>query len=239
MVKINPYLNRILELEADVRYRVAALPGEDCYTYSPGTVPVLLSAPHGAAHLRNGRMKEEDEFTTGFARLVAEISGAHVLYTRRKLEDDPNYDREVPYKHHLKEIVQKSSIGIVMDIHGASGSHPFGLALGTMSGRSCPDHFTIILETLNRHGFSEHSLNPYKRLDIDKVFKGGGGERQETITRYCFEHLSTPAVQFELTPPLRSVPLYLNGTFDHLASDDNNMIVAAVDAFVDLVAALK
>ncbi len=97
-------LERLVALEEDVTYREPPADGGPPFRYQSGRLPILLSAPHGAAHRRDGRLKREDEYTAAFARLVAERAGAHVLYAFAQSESDPNYDRESPYKAALAEL---------------------------------------------------------------------------------------------------------------------------------------
>ncbi len=226
-------LEQLVQLESDVRYQAPPDQGEPEFRYEPGSLPVLLSAPHGAAHTRNGRMKEEDGFTAGFARLVARLAGAHVLYVRRQSATDPNYHTDAPYKKYLEEIVRSRSIQFVMDIHGAGSRHGFGIALGTMSGRSCPRQYPLILETLARHGFTPEGKR-LERLDLDQLFTGGGGRRQETVTRYCHDVAGVSAAQFELNPHLRIVHLHSSSTYPEPFIGDEEMILRAVETFVDL-----
>jgi hypothetical protein len=98
-------ISRLMELETDIRYQEYATEPE--YRYSAGTRPILISAPHGAAHTRNGNSKDEDEFMAGMARLLGERTSAHVLYSRRISATDPNTDPIAPYKKYLHEIIQK------------------------------------------------------------------------------------------------------------------------------------
>ncbi|MEA4908345.1 MAG: hypothetical protein GYA17_19120 [Chloroflexi bacterium] len=200
-------LNRLIELESEIHYRTPAPAGEAEFDFSAGRVPVLLSAPHGAAHTRNGRLKEEDEFTAGMARLVAELTGAHALFARYMSHTDPNYYPGVAYKRDLQTWAQKAPFGFVIDLHGAGERHKFGVALGTMlGGQSCPGYYTTVVDTLQAYGYREqaHGLD---RLDIDNIFTGGGGLRQETVTRFCWQKLNIPAIQLEFHPSLRVLPL--------------------------------
>lgn len=204
MADLSPLLKRLMDLESDVAYRRAAAPGEESWRYIPGRVTVLLSAPHAAAHCRNGRLKEEDEYTAALARFVGEQTGAHVLYARRRLDHDPNYDRHSPYKEHLREIIRSAGIRFVLDLHGASDRHDFGIELGTMRGQSCEGQLELILAALAKQGFTPDGKG-LGRLELNGRFTGGGGVRQETITRYVWETLKTPAVQMELNSRLRVV----------------------------------
>src|SRR5512141_2255050 len=107
-------LDRLVRLESEIKYQLWPNQGELEYCYTSGTLPILISAPHGAIHTRNGKFKDEDEYTAAFARLVAEMSGAHVLYAQRKSGTDPNWYPDAPYKLRLKQIVETARIAFVL-----------------------------------------------------------------------------------------------------------------------------
>ncbi|MEW5960728.1 MAG: hypothetical protein AB1801_23635 [Chloroflexota bacterium] len=231
-------MGRLQALETEIRYREPPPTGMPEFAYIPGGLPILLSAPHGAAHTRNGRVKGEDEYTSSFARLVAERSAAHVLYTHHQSLTDPNYDRHAPYKIFLKRLVKTAQIRFVLDIHGAAPHRDFGIALGTIHGRTClPYQRRLIIETLATHGFKpgEPDLHRLDRLDIDQTFPGG--EKQHTITHYVSHHLGVSAAQFELNAYLRTLRA-LTDERDQLFRTDLARLRRAIDAFVALVQAL-
>ncbi|RME72411.1 MAG: hypothetical protein D6784_13585 [Chloroflexi bacterium] len=230
---------RLHELEADIYYREPAPYDLPEYTYLPGRLPVLLSAPHGAAHIRNGKLKLPDEYTASFARLVAERTGAPVLYTHHKSDTDPNYDRESPYKAYLAQIIRTASIRFVIDIHGASPRRHFGIALGTMHGRSCPPHLRqLIIDTLCQFGFATGGDNLHRldRLDIDNIFPGG--EKQHTVTSFVSQTLKIPAAQFELNAYLRTYQPF-PAPDGWAFTGDPPRIQRTVNAFVALVQRLS
>jgi hypothetical protein len=200
----NGLLQRLLELESEIVYRSGPLPGEMDFCYQPGKLPLLITAPHGAAHCRAGRLKDEDEFTSGMARLVAEKTGAQTLYVNFQSENDHNYDRETPFKEMIRSLAGEGKVHFVLDLHGASDRHPFGIALGMMGGISCPAQADTILAVLADYGYSPGASN-INHLDVDNHFKGGGGPRQETITQFSVSQLSIPAAQLELNAKLRIV----------------------------------
>lgn len=232
------YLKRLIEHEEDVRYRTPAMNGDAEFKHASGRVPVLLSAPHGAAHTRNGHLKEEDEFTAAMVLLVSELTGAHALYARRRSDTDPNYYRDVPYKQYLAEIVRQHHIRFVIDVHGASERHGIGVALGTMGGQSCPNHYEMILKVLKELGFHTEAGH-LQRLDVDHLFKGAGSEKQETITRYAWQSLGVPAAQFELNPHLRVVQTMPFASYSKPFYGHPEMIRRTVDLFVQLVEAIQ
>lgn len=206
-------LEQLVALEMDVTYRDPPAGGDFPFRYEPGTLPVLLSAPHGAAHWRDGRYKQEDEYTAAFARLLARQTGAHVLYARAFSDNDPNWDRESPYKTALGTLVRAHNIRFVADIHGMSNRHNFGIAVGTMHGASCRrQQATLVSDALAAADFIQSSPQEVKgfaslhwdRYVIDHS-RFTGGLTSHTVTRFAAEELGIYAAQFELCACLRVV----------------------------------
>ncbi|HNT55823.1 MAG TPA: hypothetical protein PKG95_13990 [Anaerolineaceae bacterium] len=195
-------LARLLELEAGVHYKTPAPEGQPDFCYHPGRAPVLISAPHGAAHTRRGRVKDEEDFTTALAMLLAERTGAHAICACWQSDTDTNYVSDTPYKQALAAAVQRWRIRFVLDLHGAAFHHEFGLALGTLNGASCPVDWLLV--PLARFGFGCDG-SWLSRLDVDQTFTGLGRSDQETITRFAREQLHLPAAQIEINALLRVV----------------------------------
>ncbi|MFN7036593.1 MAG: hypothetical protein ACK4SN_09510 [Bellilinea sp.] len=235
---MNEWLRRLVALESEVEYKTPPRRGEGEFCFQPGSLPVLISAPHGAAHTRHGRLKEEDDFTAGLARLCAELSGAHVLYAWRKSATDPNYYPDVPYKQTLREVVRRYNICFVMDLHGCAAYRDFGIALGSMQGQSLPpDYRRIILKVLYRYGFRSGG-GWLSRVDIDRTFTAGNGSRQETITRFVSQRLGVAAIQIELNSYLRVVRRRPQASERNPFEGDPLMIERAIRLLVGLVRAV-
>lgn len=212
-MEIPAVLDRLVALEGDVTYREPPPGDQPPFRHVPGALPILISAPHGAAHRRDGRYKQEDEYTAALARLLAERTGAHALYAFAQSESDPNYDRESPYKTALAELVARHGIRFVLDIHGMSDRHKFGIAVGTMRGASCRRrHETLFVETLASTGFIEstaRAAREFPALQWDRfILNHGrftGGLTSHTVTRFAAEELGVHAAQLELCASLRIV----------------------------------
>jgi hypothetical protein len=198
-------LRRLVELEGDVRYQELAAEDEPEFVVERGEIPFLLSAPHGAVHCRNGEIKYEDEFTAAMARMAARLTGAHVIYARRRSLTDPNWYPDVPYKARIMQLIEDENIRFVLDFHGASAKRTFGIGIGTLHGRSCPGAMSLILSTLAEYGFSESGQTRLERLDVDQTFAAVGSPEQETVTRFVWEQLQIPVVQLEFNASLRTV----------------------------------
>lgn len=209
---MNPLLSRLQLLEETVSYYLPPPVGEYPFSYQSGIIPVLLSAPHGAAHQRNGRLKAEDEYTTALVRLVAAETGAHALYTQYQSDSDPNWDRHAPYKDRLRQVIREHQIAFVLDIHGMSNRHKIGLAVGTINGRSCPKHETQIVELLRTRQFKQTTqaqATQFAHLQTDHFVlnhsRFTGGVKNHTVTRFVSQELNVAAAQLELCSSLRVV----------------------------------
>lgn len=210
---------QLVALESDVAYDRPASENESEFRYIPGTAPVLLSAPHAAMHRRSGRTKPEEAFTAGFARFIGRQTDAHVLYARHKSQRDPNWHRDSPYKEQLGRIVAEAGIRFVLDLHTAAPRWQFGLALGTMEGRSCPRHEALIIQTLESYGFTPRGRN-LDGLAVNHP-RFTGGVVQWTVTRYASSALNVPAAQIELNAQYLWIRQEYNGaseqTYVHAA----------------------
>lgn len=234
---MHPLLERLIALESETGYQTDPAPGEDSFLCVPGSLPVLLSAPHGAAHWRAVRFKEEDEYTAGLVRLIGEITGAHVICANRRSSTDPNADMDAPYKAALKEIVRQHNPKIVLDIHGCKPENGFGIALGTMKGASCPRHRPVILQILHERGFSE-SRSGLAGLNVDKKYPALGEDSREPVTRFAWEKLGLPAAQFEVNAHLRVVQRLSGASTPEPFTGDPQGILHMIATLTALVKAL-
>ena len=231
-------IEQLVELENDILYQEYADDKQPEYVYLKGNIPVLLSAPHGAVQTRAGKIKEEDEYTAGLARLIGNRTGAHVIYVRRKSRTDPNADATAPYKQTLRQIVQENKINFVLDLHGANKDRDFGIALGTMNGKSCSEEERqIIVKTFEKYEISEAG-NGLSRLDVDQLLPGEGNDRREPIVKFCHRN-SLPAVQIEINAWLR-IPVRRAdaSTPDKSFKGDQRLIINIIEALSDIVSSI-
>ena len=254
-------LETLQSLEDIVQYRQQPPPNSSFFTYAPGNSPLLISAPHGAAHTRNGRFKIEDEFTTGFARYIAQKTGCHALYTTHySPNEDPNWDKGGRYKQRLRHIIQEQNIKFVLDLHGMTSRYHMGLALGTRHGRACPDQLPLITAQLEKYGYvpnSPQELPPPLKIDLAKYRAGlvdfstrrwdnyvvdyskfTGGLKNHTVTRYVNENLGLPAIQIEVSSQARVVMREAYAEWDRIYRGNPQAIIHTVQTLTELVQVL-
>ena len=186
-----------------VRYDDDPAPNEPAFHYRSGKRPVLISAPHGARHWREGRWKSQDGYTAALAHVLAEYTGAHALYTVRRIRPDPNFEDDSDYKWTLARLLRQHDIRLVLDLHGARPEREFGLVLGTIDGRTCPAYETVIIERFAAYRFGPDCPHVLDRLWINRLFKGGA--RQHTVTRFVWDQCRVNAAQLEINAHLRVI----------------------------------
>lgn len=234
MAQLSARLERLIALESQIAHKTPPPAGEMEFACQPGTLPLLISAPHGAAHWRQGKEKEEDEYTSGLARLLGELTGAHVLYARCQSNTDPNFNRGVPYKQRLAEILDEAPVHFVLDLHGCAPRREFGLALGTMKGRSCPGMREEILDSLCANGFHPQAKG-LRSLDVDKAFPALGKKDRETVTGFVWGTLGVPAAQLEINAKLRILKRLSPGEAHENTLADPWDVEQVIDALCSLV----
>jgi hypothetical protein len=168
----------------------------DYYGYVRGSIPILISAPHGAKHYRTSenRWKAEDAYTSSWAVKLGRLTGAHVLYVKNKTAEDPNNDPRSRYKDFLEKVVKESGVRFVIDLHGADWDEPFKIDVGTIDNRpersSCPTFKAII----------EGAFRDFDTGVFNKRFSAG---KPCTITSFARNTLGIEAAQFEINARYR------------------------------------
>ena len=201
----------------------------DYYRYIGGQIPILISAPHGAKHYRKldgeGYWKKEDAYTSSLAIMLGQLTGAHVMYAKYKAGEDPNSDDRSAYKDFLKKVVIEHDIKFVVDLHGACGSQPFKVDVGTMSDTpgecSCPTFRPIIQKAFQ--GFEEYVFN--------KHFSASGCG---TITSFARNDLGIEAAQFEINARYRIIESRSNPNLKANEQDVVDMVGRLEQMIVDI-----
>lgn len=169
----------------------------DYFEFKPGKIPILISAPHGARHLRNGSWKEEDEYTSSIAIKLAELTGAHVIYVKNRTTEDPNHDKAAGYKYVIKKAVKDYGIKFLADLHGADKDRDFKVCVGIISKDpkecSCPSFKDIIKEVFSAF------QNPIFNLE------GLSAADPRTVTYFARNTCKIEGAQFEIRAEYRII----------------------------------
>jgi hypothetical protein len=193
---MHPLLKAIRAIEFEqIQYNSAS---DDYFGIIKGEIPVLLSAPHGAKHLRDGRWKGEDEYTAALAIQLGALTGASVIFVKNKTEEDSNHLPSTRYKDAIRELVVEQGIQFLADIHGADIARDYKMSVGiideeAMERCSCPRFKPVI----------EEAVRPfqYPLFNLDAFTAG----LPATVTSFARHACGIEAAQFEINARYRIV----------------------------------
>lgn len=205
--QITETLSELVAFEREqVRYHTLPPDGQSGIAVVRGRRPVLITAPHGTAHVRRGRWKTEEEYTSAVAWWLARQTGAWVMYVTHALDPDPHADRDdSPFKMLMADVLAGNAIRLVVDLHGVRGDRDFALALGTINGSSCPTYEPCIVRALEAEGFARSDSAPSLRRLVLNHPRYAGGVYRQTVTRFASEQCGVEAAQLEINAWLRVV----------------------------------
>ncbi len=193
-------MSRLIEEIRDIEFERIKYnqESEDYFETQEGSIPILISAPHGARHLRKGKWKEEDEYTASIAITLAEATRAYVIYVKNKTIEDPNYTKKTKYKDKVRDIIRDNGIKFLLDVHGVNKNRPFKICVGTRYNNnnqsSCPTYKDTIEEALR--DFQEPPI--FNRRN----FKA---KKKETVTSFARRECGIESAQVEINAKYRVV----------------------------------
>lgn len=141
----------------------------ESFVIQKGTIPVIISAPHGVSQVRLGKHKFEEPGSLAFALELAKGTGAHLIAKTKNCDDDANFDKVCPYKEALKEYIKQNNIKYLIDVHGLAKNRPMDINLGTYLGKNIEKNeklFDFLLDKLKKCGFI---------VSVDEPFWAGNG----------------------------------------------------------------
>ena len=184
--------------------------GKNAFIIEEGTIPIMVSAPHAINQFREGKVKRADMYTGGIARYLHEETGCHLIYSCMFTESDPNFDLPGTnsYQETLKEFVERYSVAVLLDLHGAEKKREYAIEMGTAPEQN-PILGVVYEEdpSLHEHKFisgliqnlfeDNFKLCPCERKEVwkNKIFDAGD---QNTITKYISENTDTACIQLEI-----------------------------------------
>jgi len=195
-LSVHPILRDMRAIEFErIRYDSAC---DDYFGIVKGNIPILLSAPHGAKHLRNGTWKGEDEYTAALAIKLGELTGASVIFVKNKTDEDSNWLPHTRYKDAIRQVVHEQGIEFLADIHGADIGRNYKVSVGIIDAKdmercSCPRCKPIIEEAFRNF------QSPLFHLDAFTA------EAPETVTSLARHVCCIEAAQFEINARYRIV----------------------------------
>ncbi len=173
-----PSKEKLLKMEEDFRFEQFEV---EPFIIENGHLPVLISAPHSVAQLRNGKPKLGEYLTGVLVQLLREDTDCYAAYKTKNTNDDANFDESNPYKDALTAHIKKNNILYLLDLHIMSNSREHLVDLGTARGRNIQQQFEkveMIQRIFNNNGI--------EKVEIDQIFTAGNPNTvSATISRVC------------------------------------------------------
>lgn len=192
--------------------------GEPWFEVVPGRIPVVITAPHATRPLRDGTRRFSDGGgTAALALALAELTGAHVIYTTEEGPSDPNYVDENAFKSELAHLVRELQPRLVLDIHGSHAFRPYDIDLGTMHGASLLGQESLQQDLVT-------SLRQEGILNISGNYFAAG--KNQTITKFVAAH-GVPAIQVEVNST------YLSPSAGNIEAQRFSRLVQAMARFIE------
>ncbi|GEM_PF-2345542 len=111
------------------------------YRYIPGTLPVILTAPHASP-------PQSDINTGKLALVIAKRTSAYALISNLpRFIADPNrvLGRVWPFRRILEQLIAKRKIKLIIDLHTSSSTREHLVEIGTWYGFSIPKKYLDML----------------------------------------------------------------------------------------------
>lgn len=154
-----------------------------------GDVPILFSAPHAVAHIREGLLKRADLGTGGLAVALSHVTGGYALAQAGLATRDASWYANTPFRERLDQVSVHADT--VIDLHGMKDEYGVDVCIG--AGRysvSSLDLLAVTIEVLTDAGVSISINDPYD------------ARRENSVTSYC-QRQGLQALQLELSRTTR------------------------------------
>jgi hypothetical protein len=93
--------------------------------------PVMLTAPHAKATIRDGEYKRRDNNVGVLAVVAARLAGVCALVPTTPGDQDGNWSPDSKFRNLLSSVAKDAS---VIDVHGMTDAHGLDLVIGTAGG---------------------------------------------------------------------------------------------------------
>lgn len=161
-----------------------------------GNGAVMVSAPHSAEQLRNGRKKYGEYLTGVLINMIRDRLGCPVIFKTKNCRDDANYDERCRYKSKLARFVKKRGIRYLIDLHQMNPSREQLIDIGTGYGKNI-DKEPAVAEKARDFFISKG----FDGVFIDEPF---AAIHPFTVSSYISRECGIPCIQIEFNTRILS-----------------------------------
>jgi hypothetical protein len=142
---------------------------EEDHTILFGTKGILLSAPHGVFHIREGRELPHELGSIQTALYLQKQQDCLLIAKTKNNNDDANFDPDCDYRKSITKLIKKHNIKYLIDFHGLSNRHGIDVNLGINNGNNISTNkeiFETLKSQLENSGFTVSVDIPYNGGNI-------------------------------------------------------------------------
>ncbi len=184
---------------------------KNCNTYDyfkiiKGNNNIILSAPHAYKHIRNKKIKSNENNTSKIVKILGYLTNSHVIYVYKNTDNDPNHDKKSEYKEELLKYIKENKIKYLIDIHGLNKNSNCSLEIGCNEYKNSEEKFVNLIKDTFKKYYKGDIL-------IDNIF---AAKSERRISNYISSNCdSINTVQLEINRNYRNInrmPIKFNKT---------------------------
>lgn len=178
-----------------------------------GTIPVIFSAPHAVAQVREWVRKQSDKFTGKIVDEICKITWAYGIVRVKNFGDDPNYYNDWlswEFKQEIVDLMKSNGIKYWFDIHGCIDDLWFSINVSTNYWENVKWNLDFLLSIKNS------LVNDLWDVVVDKIFDAW---KDEIVSTFVSNQTQLPYVQLELCRSLREDRDYVLSLLNLMVKD--------------------
>ena len=177
-------------------------------------IPIIISAPHSAKQLRNGKVQSKESYTDIFASNISERENVSCIYKTMFLNDDVNSDKESAYKTALKEFIEANDIKYLIDLHTMSDKRLPDICIAINAGKNIKNKYDILQGIVN-----SFVVNGISSVTVDEPFKAMD---PNCISNYISTTCNIPCFHIEINKKFASLTsLFTKSAFNKKSIEDS------------------
>lgn len=184
---MNHFLHHLSRVEAFATDSSIHQQAED-FVIKDNPLPVMFSAPHAVAQVRDGVEKFAEPGTGAMVLMLAE-GGFPVIIKTRNDANDANWDEQSSYRDALIEYIVEEKVAVLFDLHQLAPDREHDAIIGTAHGKNIFGRDDITKEII-----AQLELVGLENIAVDEIFTAS---KPTTVSAHVAREAQIPCFQIE------------------------------------------
>lgn len=185
---MNHFLDHLSRVEAFAIDPSIKESAED-FVLKDNPLPVMFSAPHAVAQLRDGQEKFAEPGTGAVAFMLDE-AGFPVIIKTRNDGNDANWDEHSAYREALIQYIKDEKVAVLFDLHQLSTDREQDAIIGTAHGKNIFGRDDITEQIIAQ--LADAGLD---NVVVDEIFTAS---KPTTVSSHVSRETQIPCFQIEI-----------------------------------------